>query len=252
MLKRKKIVARTNFKYDVGRRQKVLTSLSGILSKSPRLLWYLETLVLSSRFFQRVSDVSFGSPVSKKNRFSFREELWLKAVIPYLQSTRKPVHVAEFGVASGLATQWWHLNLKTISAWDGFDTFEGLPEDWSRGGVSVMKKGVFAPQDPTNPFPQVAAGHTIRWHRGLISETIGNLTREPDSTLLILVDVDLLGPTRDIMRWALKNCASGDCIYFDEAFDPFNEGMALQEAIDDELKFHVIGYTGSALAIVVD
>jgi len=42
-----------------------------------------------------------------------------------------PVTYLEFGVASGVSFEWWLNHLKNPeSVFLGFDTFEGLPEDW--------------------------------------------------------------------------------------------------------------------------
>jgi len=169
-----------------------------------------------------------------------------------LARSAQPVRGLEFGVASGKATAWWHDHLPGLAGWDGFDTFEGLPEPWTRGGVTVMEQGVFAPGRNDPEFPVIDATTPIEWHKGLISDTIADLARDPGERLLILVDVDLLEPTRDILDWVLVHGRPGDIIYFDEAFDPFNEGLALQEAMDKGLRFRTLGFTGSALAVALD
>jgi hypothetical protein len=231
-------------------RERIQTILAHRLMKLKKPLWYLETLVLSARYFQRINQFA-SIENKKKTMFLDREALWNKAVIPYLNCTLKPIHVAEFGVAWGKATQWWHDNMKNISRWDGFDTFEGLPTPWMRAGVNVMNQGVFAPKDLKQPFPQIDGAKNIIWHKGLIGNTINMLERNANDTLLVLIDVDLLEPTRDVLKWMLANGATGDCVYFDEAFDPFNEGLALSEAVSNGLQFNVLGFTGSALAIVL-
>ena len=232
------------------RRESILTSLSGFLQRRPKVLWYVETLALSARYFQRVTASQFGVG-EVKPRYSHREKLWTEAVIPHLTSSGRRVHVAEFGVATGKATVWWHNNLPSIERWDGFDTFEGLPEPWTRGGVTVMNQGVFAPIDPDSPFPKIPGKTNLAWHKGLICDTIAQLSRSDDEVLLVLIDVDLLEPTRDVLEWLMDNGRPGDCVYFDEAFDPFNEGLALSEAIEKGFKFRVLGYTGSSLAVVL-
>ena len=73
--------------------------------------------------------------------------------------------------------------------------------------------------------------------------------RKTDSTLLVLIDVALYEPTRTVLNWLLLNGLPGDCIYFDEAFDAFNEGKALREIIEEGLRFEILGFTGSGLAI---
>jgi len=232
-------------------RERVLGACSYVLSRTRLPLWYLETLVLSARFFQRVTADGFGTG-RRKTRFRDREALWSDGVIPALRRAGSPIRGLEFGVASGRATAWWHANLPEIAGWDGFDTFEGLPEPWTRGGVTVMEQGVFAPEPGQSEFPVISARCPIIWHKGLIGDTITGLDRDPAEVLLILVDVDLLAPTREILDWALRAGRPGDCIYFDEAFDPFNEGLAITEAMERGLTFSVVGYTGSALAIVLE
>jgi len=38
-------------------------------------------------------------------------------------------------------------------------------------------------------------------------------------------------------------------VYFDEAFDPWNEGLAIRNAVDQGLSFRALAYTGSSLLI---
>lgn len=229
-------------------REQVLTSASWHLRRYRRVMWYLETLTFSVRYLQWIESKMSAENI-KNRRFSYREKLWLRAVIPALFATGKQIEGFEFGVASGRATQWWHSNLLNLKSWKGFDTFEGLPTAWSRGGVSVMEKGVFAPSDPSIPYPVIDQACEINWHRGLIEETLPSIVRQTDCVLLVLIDVDLYEPTRTVLDWLLLNGLPGDCIYFDEAFDAFNEGKALREIIEEGLKFEILGFTGSGLAI---
>ena len=57
------------------------------------------------------------------------------------QLENKPVSYFEFGVASGVSFEWWLQHAKHAdSKFFGFDTFEGLPEDWGL----FFKKGAMA------------------------------------------------------------------------------------------------------------
>lgn len=108
---------------------------------------------------------------------------------------------------------------------------------------------MFAPSNPSIPYPVIEQACEINWHRGLIEETLPSIVRKTDCTLLVLIDVDLYEPTRTVLNWLLLNGLPGDCIYFDEAFDAFNEGKALREIIEEGLRFEILGFTGSGLAI---
>lgn len=250
-MKRRSLSGR-RYRQNLMARERILARMSWILARTTRPLWYLETLVLSARFHQRVADSDFGSSTSAKIRCSNRQELWMKVVLPYLQGLGSPVVALEFGVATGNATRTWLAAFDRFSQWHGFDTFQGLPEPWLRGGVEVMQKGVFAPPSSSEPFPQIDSYLAPQWHAGLINDTLKHFERPGTDPLFVLIDVDLLEPTVDILDWLKTNGRRGDCLYFDEAFDPFNEGLALDTRIKEGLQFQVLGHTGSALAIVLD
>lgn len=228
-------------------RERVLASGARALAGTRRALWYAETLVLSARYQQWLTSQPWASGCP---RFGTRVALWEGAV---LQRLRHQAFVGmEFGVANGHATRWWAEHTSGVQAWHGFDTFSGLPSAWERGGVSVMQAGVFTPDGGKGSTPSVPAGFPVTWHVGLIDETLVSFPDRPSpAPLLILIDVDLEAPTRTILRWALQHARRGDIIYFDEAFDPWNEGRALREALRDGLSIKALGHTGSALAVEV-
>jgi hypothetical protein len=224
-------------------RDVVLTSAATALSKSTHLLWYADSLVLSARYQQLIgfSDWSRGSI-----RFSDRIALWENVVEARLRSAGAVA--LEFGVADGLATQWWANRGVDFAAWHGFDTFEGLPGSWDRGGIPVMQAGMFTPSGGAGSVPQVTAPYPFTWHKGLIEETLPKLKR-PDAPLFVLIDVDLLDPTLTILEWLKTNGRTGDMVYFDEAFDPWNEGLAIRRAIENGLRLRALGHSGSALLV---
>ena len=228
-------------------RERVLTRGASGLSRTRRTLWYLETLVLSSRYQQwlRSSEWSKGALKCRS-----RTELWTRTLLPRIPGAN--ACVLEFGVANGHATRWWATNVGSIAEWHGFDTFAGLPADWSRGGVSVMAAGVFAPEAGAGHFPSVPPGFPVTWHVGMIEETLGQVRQRPaELPLLILIDVDLKQPTDTVLRWLESHGKPGDLIYFDEAFDPWNEGASIRESIDRGLRLRALGYTGSALSVEI-
>jgi len=247
-----KPIGKWRYQQNLSVRERILARAAALLARTSKPLWYLETLVLSARFNQRLAMADFGSPASQKTRYSTRTQLWTRAVLPYLNTLNSPVAVLEFGVASGLATRTWLNSFDRFSCWHGFDTFEGLPEAWTRGGVPVMSEGVFSPVNSDAPFPVIDGYIQPTWHKGLIANTLRGFPRPEPDPLFVLIDVDLLDPTVDILDWIMVNGRPGDCIYFDEAFDPFNEGLAIKQASDRGMSFRVIGFTGSALAIVLE
>lgn len=224
-------------------RDRVLTAAASALARSVRPLWYAEQLVLSARYQQALR----GSDWSRDSRrCRDRLHLWENVAFPRL---RRGGSVAlEFGVADGAATHWWAATGAAFVEWHGFDTFEGLPEPWKRGGVEVMAAGVFSPEGGAGAVPQVSAAYPVIWHRGLIQETLASFTR-PESPLFVLIDVDLHDPAVTVLEWLREHGRPGDLIYFDEAFDPWNEGLALRQSLDAGLRLRALAHTGSALLV---
>lgn len=228
-------------------RDRILTLGAARLATTRRTLWYLETLVLSSRYQQWLRSSPWAQGAL---RCTTRTELWKRTLVPRLPSVG--ASGLEFGVANGHATRWWASSGPDFAAWHGFDTFSGLPSDWARGGVPVMSAGVFTPDGGPGHFPDVPATLPVTCHTGLIEKTLGDLTERPETgPLLVLIGVDLKEPTDAVLRWLEVNGKPGDLVYFDEAFDPWNEGASIRESINRGLRMRALGYTGSALSIEV-
>lgn len=229
----------TSWKYS-RLRDRTLTRISGLLRRSTRTLWFVETAVLSARYQQWLRSADWARGASD---CSDRLEVWKIA-----QTLLSPGHstALEFGVADGLATAWWAETKTPFLEWHGFDTFQGLPEAWGRAGVEVMAAGVFTPQGGSGSVPVLDTAYTHVWHRGLIEDTLPGFER-PAGSLFVLIDVDLFEPTVVILDWLAKYGQTGDLIYFDEAFDPWNEGQAIRDALATGLELQALAYSGSAL-----
>jgi O-methyltransferase len=81
---------------------------------------------------------------------------------------QKPIHYLEFGVAGGTSFAWWvKANHHPESLFYGFDTFEGLPEDWH-----FFKKGAFSFDIP---FMDDTRGTFIK---GLFQDTLYRFLRD--------------------------------------------------------------------------
>lgn len=224
-------------------RDSVLTIAASALASTSRPLWYAESLVLSARYQQWLRSSPWAEGAV---RHRDRLELWNKSALPRLADAK--ACVLEFGVADGLATQWWADMGVEFLEWHGFDTFEGLPAAWGRAGIPVMAAGVFSPGAGVGVTPVVRASYEHEWHTGLIEDTLPGFSR-PDAPLFVMVDVDLLEPTQVILEWLGANGRAGDLVYFDEAFDPWNEGLAIRDAVSGGLAIRAVGYTGSALLV---
>lgn len=117
----------------------------------------------------------------------------------------------EFGVASGSSFFWWvKKNTHTCSAFWGFDTFEGLPEDW--GG---FKKGAMA-------FDQVdTEDGRATFVRGIFQESLHPFIEANKAILqnkpkVIHLDADLFSSTIFVLSQLYPYLNKGDILFFDE------------------------------------
>jgi predicted O-methyltransferase YrrM len=112
--------------------------------------------------------------------------------------------ILEFGVASGRTIT--HLAKLTHSMVYGFDSFEGLPEDWRSG----FAKGAFA-----GDLPQVPKNVTLV--KGWFDATLPDfLSSKPGPIALLHVDCDLYSSTKTIFDLLAKRIVPGTVIVFDE------------------------------------
>ena len=137
--------------------------------------------------------------------------------------------VLEFGVASGRSITVL-ANAVGGQIVHGFDSFEGLPEDWAG---HVEQRGAFSQK---GALPKVPAN--VRLHKGWFKDTIGVWCAEnPDPVGFIHMDCDIYSSTRDVL-WALRErLQAGTVIAFDEYFNYPNwrqhEARALKEFVTE-------------------
>jgi hypothetical protein len=114
--------------------------------------------------------------------------------------------VLEFGVATGRTIN--HFARLLPSRWiHGFDSFEGLPENWT----SRMPKGFFARKS----YPRVA--FNCRLHVGWFEKTLPTfITNYAAPIQLLHVDCDLYSSTDYLLRHLKNQIVPGTVIIFDE------------------------------------
>jgi|SRR5579863_1717509 len=92
----------------------------------------------------------------------------------------------------------------------GFDSFEGLPEDWKQG----HEKGTFA----VKSLPDVRSN--VRLHRGWFEETIPPFRGEhPGPVAFLHLDADLYSSTHTVFDLLGDGIVPGTVIVFDEFFN---------------------------------
>jgi O-methyltransferase len=156
--------------------------------------------------------------------------------IQKLEGTDKKIKYLEFGVSQGHSFKWWVTNnTNEQSRFFGFDTFEGLPEDWG-----MFKAGAMSTH---NALPQIdGSRHTFI--KGLFQDTLPAFIKQNDLSgpLLIHLDADLYSSTLYVLTTLAPYLKSGDILIFDEFSVPKHEFLAFTNFIQSYyLKFELIG-----------
>ena len=147
-----------------------------------------------------------------------------------------PIHYFEFGVASGTSFTWWlSHNNHPDSRFYGFDTFEGLPEDWH-----FHKKGDFSYSVPG------IIDNRGTFIKGLFQETLYRFLDEYPKkqavTRVIHMDADLYSSTLFALTMLAPYLRKGDIIFFDEFNIPNHEFAAWHDFVRSYyIKYEVAG-----------
>ncbi len=118
----------------------------------------------------------------------------------------------EFGVREGESINYL-AEIISPSIIYGFDSFEGLPEDWKRkkDGSSIYPKGTFA----VNKLPTVH--HNVVLVEGWFNNTLPLFKREyPRNIAFINIDSDLYSSAKTILTNLNEQIVPGTILYFDE------------------------------------
>lgn len=165
------------------------------------------------------------SPLRLFRDYSLRFELYHK-VSQHFGLGDKKISYLEFGVASGSSFKWWLANNSNASSnFFGFDTFEGLPEDW--GGF--YKKG-----DMMSAIPEVNDTRAS-FYKGLFQDTLTEFISKNNSKIsdadvrAIHCDADLYTATIFVLSQMYPFLKKGDIILFDEFNVPMHEYKAFKE-----------------------
>lgn len=130
------------------------------------------------------------------------------------------INYLEFGVASGESFKWFAKRMShPESRLCGFDTFDGLPEDWG-----PYKKGAFS---NNNKLPEVNDARCA-FYQGLFQQTLPGFLKNFDNTkrTVIMLDADLYSSTLYILTRIAPYLKKDDIIFFDEFVVPTHEFRA--------------------------
>lgn len=130
----------------------------------------------------------------------------------------------EFGVYRGETLAWWSQHLTQPGArLVGFDSFQGLPEDWKHSHTA----GHFAADVPQIHDPRVS------FEVGWFQETVPNYELPDHDQLVVNVDSDLYSSAVLVLDRLSPWLVPGSLIYFDELNDRDHELKAFREFLAD-------------------
>jgi hypothetical protein len=182
---------------------KPINHLFGFLYHFTKLTYWVQTnskKFIKSDFYTPYRDYS-------KRPFLYKD------VMDHYNLASNPVHYFEFGVASGVSFKWWlENNRHADSQFFGFDTFEGLPENW--GGF--YQKGAMS-----HGIPDIS-DERAKFYKGLFQDTLVPFIEDHQAFLklpvrkVIHLDADLFTATLFTLSQLYPYLNKGDILIYDE------------------------------------
>jgi hypothetical protein len=159
-------------------------------------------------------------------RLADRQELYAQAH-DMVAAAGKPIDYLEFGVWRGESiNSWASLNRNPASRFVGFDSFCGLPQEWTQLGRR-FPKGAFSTggRCPVPPDPRV------RFVQGLFHVSLGPFLRtwQPRHRLVVHLDADLYSATLFVLCSLHEHLQPGTLVVFDEFACVMDEFRALTD-----------------------
>ena len=168
----------------------------------------------------------------------------LEHVLPMVK--RAPGLICEFGVFKGRSLNF--IASRIPSPICGFDSFEGLPEDWWDG----VPRGTFR----VDRLPSVASN--VELVKGWFDQTLPPfLATHAGDALFLHIDSDLYSSAKTVFDNLAPRIKPGTIIAFDEYFNypgwEFGEHRAFQESVEKYgWEFKYLGYTPRTEQVAVE
>jgi hypothetical protein len=166
-------------------------------------------------------------------RVGSREELWDLVAADLAD---RDVLYLEFGVHQGASMRYWSRLLRNPSSrLHGFDSFLGLPHDWTLEG---HERGYFS----TNGAVPEVDDPRVEFFPGWFEDTLPQYRWSEHDALVVMLDADLYTSTSTVLAHVRDRLAPGSYLYFDQFHHRADELRAFEELIDEhELRFRLVG-----------
>ena len=191
----------------------------------------------------RYSSDFYSKKFNYGKRFNLYQDLILK------EKLDTSIDYLEFGVSTGSSLKWWLGNIENKQArFFGFDTFEGLPEDWG----SFKKGDMSADILPT----EILNDNRCKLYKGLFQDTLFDFLKsyKRQNRLVVHMDADIYSATLFVLTTLAPFLKKDDIILFDEFNVPLHEFKAFIEwtksfYIDFEVLFTINNFYQIALKL---
>ncbi len=133
----------------------------------------------------------------------------------------------EFGVHQGASMGLWSRLLRNPrSSLHGFDSFLGLPHDWSLEG---HERGFFS----TGGRPPELDDPRVQFFVGWFEETVPLYQWPQHEVLVVMLDADLYSSTALVLEHVKPRLVPGSYLYFDQFHHRCDELRAFAELLDE-------------------
>ena len=142
----------------------------------------------------------------------------------------------EFGVHTGVSMRYWSPLLQSPgSRLHGFDSFEGLPHDWSLEGHG---RGYFS----TDGVVPAIDDPRVSFYPGWFEDTLPEYVWPEHDVLVVMMDADLYSSTTTALAFVKDMLQPGSYLYFDQFHHRCDELRAFAELVEEhELRFRLVG-----------
>lgn len=189
--------------------------------------------------------------------FETREELWahccqISESQPSETGLDAKAVILEFGVWQGESLRYFANRFSELSLF-GFDSFEGLSENWTGTRLS---KGFF---DLNGKLPEVPDNVTLikGWFSDTLSDWLNQNSVDDISIRIVHLDADTYEPTFFVLKCLGKRLSKGTIVIFDEFLGyPNWENHEYRALLDftnfENLDYSYIGFTNRQAAILIN
>lgn len=174
------------------------------------------------------------------HKFATREEMFSSLHAENFAFGARPLDYLEFGVFEGKSLACWcALNPNPRSRFFGFDSFEGLPEQWNGAPA-----GTYGAAGKLPEIDDARVQFIVGWFQESLPKFLA--TYRPENPLVIHNDSDLYSSTLFTLTSLNSFIKPGTLVIFDEFYDPVHEYKALIEYTCSYMRqFRVVAATSN-------